>query len=71
MLVSPSVGEERRGIDRADERRGRAGDCSGSVAAKKESHGERGREGEGGRSGGHSLQCVHPLHSPPPLSLTP
>ena len=23
MLVSPSVGEERRGIDRADERRGR------------------------------------------------
>ena len=61
MLVSQW---ERRGeeIDSADERRGWVG-----TVGWRSSHGEEGREeGTGVLSGGHSLQCVHPLHSPSP-----
>ena len=70
MLVSPSVGEERRGIDRADERRGRGTGRVGMQWVGGHEEGESWGEKERGRgrSGGHSLQCVHPLHSPPSLT---
>ena len=77
MDVGQSVGEERRGeeIDSADERRGWGGGQAGGrtdwVDGSEEGTVGAGADVDaGGRSrvlsGGHSLQCVHPLHSLPP-----